>query len=78
MMRVEDLDEEVRREYARLWHLPDGRLCGILRLLMHWTIHVDIDPTGYADRYCYATRELAERSADAWDGVGDPLYWHRH
>jgi len=58
--------------------LPDGRYIGTLRLLYHWTIHVDIDPTGYADRYCFENYELAKRAFDEWNGEGDPDFWHRH
>ncbi len=40
--------------------------------------HAD-DPTGYNDGYCYGSIEAAFRSADAWDGQGDPpVGWHRH
>jgi hypothetical protein len=33
-------------------------------LLYHCTVHVDIDPSGYADRYCFV---MAERAVEAMD-----------
>ncbi len=72
------LPEEVKNQYIDLRQLPDGRYIGTLRLLFHWTMHVDIDPIGYADRYCFATYELAKKAFDEWSGDGDPDYWHRH
>lgn len=77
-MNPEDLAEEVRRSYHSFKSLPDGRLCGIMKLLFHWTIHVDIDPVGYGDRYCYQTLDLAVEAMEKWDGTGDPDNWHRH
>jgi hypothetical protein len=32
----------------------------------------------YEDRWCYHSREDAERALDAWDGRGEPAGWHRH
>ncbi len=55
-----------------------SRICGVSRLLYHWTLHVDIDWSGYAERYCYGTRVHAEQALEAWDGSGDPEGWHRH
>ena len=70
---------EVRPYYADVKLLPDGRYIGTMRLLFHWTIHVDIDPMGFwRERYCFATYELAKRALDEWDGIGDPDYWHKH
>lgn len=77
-MKLEDLDPEIAKYYVHFRNLPDGRLCGVMRLLFHWTLHVDIDPVGYADRYCYMTKEGAIRALDEWDGIGDPVGWHRH
>ena len=77
-MSPDDLDDDVRNAYAALKILPDGRLCGVLPLLFHWTMHVDIDPIGYNDRYCYATRQLALDALEKWDGTADPQNWHRH
>ncbi len=77
-VRPEDISPEVLAAYKRFWTLPDGRLCGLHRLLYHWTVHVDIDPVGYADRYCFMTAELAIEAMDQWDGAGDPINWHKH
>jgi hypothetical protein len=74
----EDLPLAVRGAYSQFWILPDGRLCGLVRLLYHWTVHVDIDPIGYSDRYCFMTAELAIDGMNGWDGCGDPINWHKH
>lgn len=73
-----DLPEDIQKEYYYLQVLSDGRICGIHRLMYHWTLHVDIDDIGYADRYCYPTYESALVGLIDWDGVGDPKGWHRH
>lgn len=67
-----------RQPYVTIKELPDGRFCGVHRLLMHWTVHIDIHDYGHEDRYCFATRELAETALSAWEGQGDMAYWHRH
>lgn len=72
------LPPEVASHYVALRTLPDGRIIGVARLLYHWTLHVGIDEDGYADRWCFATRELAEAACRDWSGVGDPDGWHRH
>jgi hypothetical protein len=73
-----ELPDEVASSYVDLKKLADGRYIGTLRLLFHWTIHIDIDGIGYADRYCFATYELAKLAFDKWSGEGDPEGWHRH
>lgn len=73
-----DLPPDVVDYYAMLKELPDGRVCGVQRLLFHWTLHVDIDDIGYADRYCYQTADGAFNALMQWNGEGDPEGWHRH
>jgi hypothetical protein len=73
-----DLPDDVVESYIDLRQLPDGRYIGTLRLLFHWTMHIDIDFVGYADRYCFATYELAKKAFDEWTGESDPEGWHRH
>lgn len=77
-MHIEDLSQEIRDEYVSMRSLPDGRIVGVKQLLFHWTMHVDIDGFGYADRWCFATRELAEEAMADWYGDADPINWHRH
>lgn len=72
------LPDDLLESYTDTRTLPDGRLCGVMRLLFHWTIHVDISWMGYEDRYCYPTYESALHAMNAWDGTGDPVGWHRH
>lgn len=73
-----DLPEDVTKHYKQFWSLPDGRLCGLLRLLMHWTVHVDLHEFGYEERYCFETDDLAIEAMAAWEGTGDPINWHKH
>lgn len=72
------LTEEVRALYTVMRTLPDGRHCGVHRLIYHWTLHVDVHEFGYEDRYCYLTGTGASAALAAWDGTGDPVGWHRH
>jgi hypothetical protein len=76
--RPDFLDSETAAAYDVMRQLPDGRWCGVVRLLFHWTLHVDIDWSGYADRYCYREKLDAVRALKEWDGTGDPEGWHRH
>jgi hypothetical protein len=39
--------------YELLRELPDGTLCGVLRLLYHYSVHVGIDYAGYSRRWCF-------------------------
>src|SRR5262245_24839389 len=75
----EELPEDVTKMYIGIRRLPDGRIIGVHRLLYHWTMHVDIDEIGYADKDCYQTQEQALLAMLTWDGIGEPGYgWHRH
>lgn len=64
--------------------LQDGTYVMIKPLMFHWTmIRGDFnDPVGYFDRWCYADRDLAERSLhDFPENPGndyEPDGWHRH
>ncbi len=73
-----ELSDTVKGYYTKLKELPDGRICGVHRLLYHWTMHIGIDEFGYSERYCFQTREMAETAMHAWDGTDDPILWHRH
>ena len=70
--------EEMVEPYIFIKRFADSRICGILPLLYHWTMHVDISEWGYEDRYCYQTKELAIAALKEWNGKGDPKNWHRH
>lgn len=73
-----DLPPDVLAAYTYMRRLPDGRICGVHRLLMHWTMHVGIDEIGYAERYCYRSELRAIRALKEWNGTDDPEGWHRH
>jgi len=75
---IDFLPPETLATYPLIGQLPDGRYCGIHRLLYHWTMHVDLDEFGYADKYCFATQALAVAALINWNGEGDPDGWHRH
>lgn len=71
--------EELRPYYHSMRKLNDGRWIGVHRLLYHWTLHIDISPWGYEDRYCYPNLEDAQKALEVWDGTGDPPSgWVRH
>lgn len=36
------------------------------------------DRTTVWDRWCYHSREDAQKALDKWDGNGEPDGWHRH
>ena len=60
----------------------DGMYAIAYPLLLHWTIihgHED-DLSGYDQRWCYATGELAEMALNEWDypAQKEPEGWHRH
>jgi hypothetical protein len=69
---------EMAEHYTDIKEISNDRLIGILPLLFHWTIHVNIHPVGYDDRYCFASYDLAKDAFDKWTGEGDPSGWHKH
>lgn len=73
-----DIPAEVRAEYRGLRVLRDGRIIGVHRFLFTWGLIVDIDPVGYADRYCYHDLATCSLAFLTWDGTGEPNGWHRH
>jgi len=60
--------------------IGSGLYAAIKPLMFHWTMIVGQigDRFGYEDRWCYQTRQLAERGLREWSGDGDPVGWHRH
>ncbi len=73
------LPTEITEHYTFLGKLEDGRICGIHRLLFHWTLHIGIDHFGYEDRYCYSSQPVALLDMIHWEGEGDPpTHWHKH
>lgn len=72
------LGPELTAHYTMLGKLPDGSVCGVHKLMFHWTMHIGLDDIGYADRYCFATEQLAQMAMILWNGDGDPQLWHKH
>jgi hypothetical protein len=71
---------EIAAHYPQFWHDERIGVCGLHRLMFHWTIHMGMDYIGHRTRYCYASRYLAERGMDEWEpGTQDePQFWHKH
>lgn len=69
---------ENHSDFHQFWKLPDGQVCGLSRLIYHWTVKIDLSEIGYRDRYCFPTSDLAITAMEQWNGEGDPINWHRH
>lgn len=62
--------------YDRLRLLKDGTVIGIGRLLFTRAIYVDAHPWGFALRYCYDDRQLADQQFDQLQtGDCEPTGW---
>lgn len=46
-----ELPVGVQADYLELKRLPDGRICGVHRLIVPWTLNIGIDLEGVADGY---------------------------
>ena len=70
---------EILIGYALLRELPDGTLCGVIRLIFHYSIHVGIDYIGYRRKWCFG--EFLHEPALAllaYDGGDDmPGNWRK-
>lgn len=77
-IRLTEMPDEVADHYEMFWHDENVGVCGLHKLMFHYTVHVDMDHCGHRTRYCYAHPWLAVMAFDEWDGVGDPAYWHKH
>lgn len=57
-----------------------GRKYVAMRKMIYTTALIvgDIgDFSGYSRQYCYSTTDAAMAAFATWDGLGDPLGWHR-
>ena len=72
------LPTEVTESYRHVKALPDGRVIGVIRLIYHWSIHVNMDEVGYEEKYCFDTYDRAMVAFNTWDGKDEPPGWHRH
>ena len=75
---LDQIPAEILADYSEIKILPDGTICGLHRFLFTWGLIIGIDPSGYADRYCYHSFAAAAAALAAWDGEGEPIGWHRH
>lgn len=73
------IDRAVLQQYIWLHELPDGRLCGVLRLLFHYTVHIGIVDFSYTSRWCFDSDPVeAVLSLLAYSGEGDmPGAWRK-
>jgi hypothetical protein len=57
----------------------DAGICGIARFLFTHAILADMEPLGYARRWCYHDYAAAKAALDAWDGAAgtEPQGWHK-
>lgn len=62
-------DEEY---YSHLKVLPDGRICGVQRMLFTTGLFVGLSEIGYEYRYCYPDIESAVGALNTWDGQDHP------
>jgi hypothetical protein len=60
--------------------IDDGFYIGIRRFLYtHAIIIGEVNNLDcYLDRWCYDSYNAAKQALDAWDGIGEPIGWHRH
>ncbi len=60
--------------------LPGGRYGVIAQFLFTYAIITGRigDFWAYDNRWCYRNFQSAKDALDAWDGLGEPIGWHRH
>ena len=66
--------------YQEVKFHADGRWAGLFQFMFTWAVITGRGVLTYDDRWCYATREKAKASLDAWDMAPgtEPQGWHRH
>lgn len=69
--------------YQRITPLPGNRWVALQPLMFHWSMIIGKigDMTSYDDRYCFASRPVADAALDDWierGFDGEPQFWHRH
>lgn len=69
---------EPERVLAR--RLTPDRYVGVAPRMFTWALVVGRveDPSGFDDSWCYSTLHAAVLAANVFDGVGEPVGWHRH
>ena len=65
-------DGEPLTEYWPCKRLPSGEWAGVRDLMYTSAIFIGVDPIGYSERFCYATRAEAMIALGEWSGEGDP------
>lgn len=55
--------------YHCLTEVPDQGICGVMKLGYTWGLFVDLDYTGYGNRYCFKYVDDAVVQLRKWDGV---------
>jgi hypothetical protein len=73
------LPQEVIDMYKVLGKTDNGIICGVHRLVFHWTLHIDISDYSWEDKYCFRNFHDAIEALLMWDGISDmPGKWNRH
>ncbi len=65
----------LQNDYYQLKVLPDGRICGLLRMLFTEALVINMDWSGYEYRYCYEPDTLASSELEKYDGTTEPTGW---
>lgn len=72
------------KEIARIWEapwykvLPNDETVTLVPLLYHVAIYIDLQESGdHADRYCFASAELAIRATEEYAETGKMRYWQK-
>jgi hypothetical protein len=57
------------------WNLKwvDDRLCAVRRFVYTVGVCVDLDESGYRERFCFETTQGAELFLKDWDGIEPPV-----
>ncbi len=73
---TEDLEKYLLANgYYNLKVLPDGRICGLYRMIFTEALIVNLDWVGYEYRYCYAPETIAAEELEKYDGITEPTGW---
>ena len=65
--------------YRDIRLLPNDKYAAIMPLMFTHAIIIGSmgDRFSYDDRWCYHSYESASKALNEWDGVGEPMGWHR-
>ena len=70
--RADLLAKLLANGYVRCIVLPTGEIAGLHQMLYTCGLVVGLNDFGWRTRFCYESKEEAQKALDAWDGRGDP------